>query len=59
MKREPSGLLQEHVNDWIMYLAERDKEHHKRLEQLSEEIEDINKKLHILGRSVLKLYKTH
>jgi len=58
MKREPSGLVQEHVHDWISYLAERDKEHQKALEQVSVEIEEINKKLHLLGRSVLKLYKT-
>ncbi len=58
MKREPIGLVQEHVYDWIRYLAERDKDHQKTLDHLSEEIEEMNKKLHLLGRSVLKLYKT-
>lgn len=49
---------QKEYEDWITYLVHRDKEIHKNLEHITQEIEEINKKLHILGRSVLKLYKS-
>ncbi len=47
------------IEGWIKYLVQRDRDVKKQLEEISTEIEEINKKLHILGRSVIKLYKTH
>ncbi|MBI4441102.1 hypothetical protein HY639_02965 [Candidatus Woesearchaeota archaeon] len=59
MKREPSSLTQDNMEQWIKYLVQRDAEHQKKIEQLTAEVDEINKKMHILGRSVLKLYRVH
>lgn len=45
------------IEGWIKYLVQRDNDVKKQLEHLSAEVEEINKKLHLIGRSVLKLYK--
>lgn len=57
MKKEPSTLNTANIEQWIRYLVERDNDHQRKLEFLSKDMEEVDKKLHLLVRSVLKLYK--
>lgn len=57
MKKEPSTINTANIEQWIRYLVERDNDHQRKLELLSKDMEEMDKKLHLLVRSVLKLYK--
>lgn len=57
MKKEPSTINTANIEQWIRYLVERDNDHQRKLELLSKDMEEMDKKMHLLVRSVLKLYK--
>jgi archaellum component FlaC len=44
------------VVEWINYLVDKEKDQREEIETLKNELQDIKKKLHLVGRSVVKLY---
>ncbi len=48
---------QKRIVHWINFLAHREKQLTKENKDLKKEVKELHRKLHILGKSVLKLYK--